>query len=50
MTGADTPTGPKSLLDICIDFFAAQLLSGFEPPLSSSEGQVLFLSLYAELM
>ena len=37
MTGADAALGPKSLLDICIDFFAAQLLSGDKPPLSSSE-------------
>lgn len=37
MTGEDPALGPKSLLDICITVFAAQLLVEYRAPLSSGE-------------
>ena len=43
MTGEDPALGPKSLLDICITVFAAQLLVEYTAPLSSGEFLLLFV-------
>lgn len=49
MNGAVAASGPKSLLDICIDFFAAQLLSEARPPLSSSTQSISIVEYWLDL-